>query len=137
MGSDKPAAMVRVRCNHRRGDPRPLGGSGSLFYPVPHYRDTTPGVCQEYLPVAYHSIVQPYVCGAYSCATHMQGCLRGSDNPCYGNIEASAVPCPFVLSSLWRRRWSPNATRDGYHVSELPPRAKWSSTNANAIDQKQ
>src|SRR5713226_3404878 len=41
MGSDKPAAMVRVRCNHRRGDTRPLGGSGSLFYPVPRYRDTT------------------------------------------------------------------------------------------------
>jgi hypothetical protein len=32
---------VSVRCNHRRGDTRPLGGSGSLFYPVPRYRDTT------------------------------------------------------------------------------------------------
>src|SRR5216683_7656273 len=32
--------MVSVRYNHRQGDTRPLGGSGSLFYPVPRYRPT-------------------------------------------------------------------------------------------------
>ena len=39
MGADKPAGMVGVRCNHRRGDPRPLAGSGSLlslYYRVAH-----------------------------------------------------------------------------------------------------
>src|SRR6266853_656163 len=59
MGPGKPAAMVSVRCNHRRGDPRPLGGSGSLFYPVPRYRDTTDYFTRWKLQPALEAIRTP------------------------------------------------------------------------------